>query len=439
MAERASVFNVGVWGLESTLGVQVASTKRLLATAVDPNPQVPTNPYRPTGFIQSTSAVQLKESTALAISGAISYPDLPYLLSSLLKTGVVSTPAGGTLARRWTFSPGSTAPDTFTSYSIEKGTAAAGAERITGCVVTDLSMNWTDRDAALTGNMMGQKTQEQITVTGGPTDIPAVPVDPKSVSVYVGSAFNTSNVQTVTLSVVGGAATGGTFTLTFENLTTAAIAFNANAAAVQTALVALTNLGGNVTVGGGPGPSSAYTVTFNGILAGVDATALTANGAALTGPGAPYANPTVTNTTPGGMTKLLRCLSCDFAISSRYVFPFTLNDADPSWSFAVQQGVEASRCTMVLEHDSVSAGYMTTLRARTTYYAKIIARGAAIETVGGIVFPYNLTVLFPFKFVDPSRQDTGGVYTSTFPLAPMYDPTFAGWLTVTVDTNYSTL
>jgi hypothetical protein len=406
---------------------------------IDPNPQVPTTPYRPQGFVAATTAVQQKESTELAVSGTMSYPDMAYLWSSLFKVGVVTTPAGATTARRWTFSPGSTAPDTFQSYTIEKGTAAAGAERITGCVVNDLSLRWTDRDAALTGNMMGQQTQEQITVTGSPTDIPAVPVDPKSVSIYVGTGFSTNNVQTVTLSVTGGAATGGTFTLTFENQTTTPLAFNASAATVQAALAALTNLGGNVTVAGGPAPSAAFTLTFSGVLAGVNATLVTANGAALTGPGAPYANPTVTNTTPGSMTKLLRCLSCDFAISARYLFPFTLNDADPSWSFAVQQGVEASRATVILEHDSVSAGYMANLRARTTLYAKIIARGAPIETVGGVVFPYALTLTYPFKFVDPSRQDTNGVYTSTFPMVPLYDPTFGGWLTTTVDTGFASL
>ena len=62
-----------------------------------------------------------------------------------------------------------------------------------------------------------------------------------------------------------GTPTGGTLTLTFENLTTAGIAYNAAAAAVDSALEALPNLlVGDVTVTGGPLPGSTVTVEFTG-------------------------------------------------------------------------------------------------------------------------------------------------------------------------------
>src|SRR3954451_6710120 len=70
--------------------------------------------------------------------------------------------------------------------------------------------------------------------------------------------------QTVTIT---GTPTGGTFTLTYAGATTAAIAFNAAAAAVTTALEALPNIGpGNVLVSGGPGPGTPYVVTFQNAL-----------------------------------------------------------------------------------------------------------------------------------------------------------------------------
>src|SRR4051794_40900539 len=60
-----------------------------------------------------------------------------------------------------------------------------------------------------------------------------------------------------------GTPTGGTSTLTYAGATTAAIAYNAAASAVQTALEALPNIGpGNVAVSGGPGPGTPYVVTF---------------------------------------------------------------------------------------------------------------------------------------------------------------------------------
>ena len=49
---------------------------------------------------------------------------------------------------------------------------------------------------------------------------------------------------------IAGTVTGGTYTLTFNGLTTAAIAYNANAATIQSAVNAVGGLNGNVTVSG---------------------------------------------------------------------------------------------------------------------------------------------------------------------------------------------
>lgn len=67
-------------------------------------------------------------------------------------------------------------------------------------------------------------------------------------------------VQSLTIS---GAPTGGSFTLTYSGQTTAAIAYNATAAAVESAIQALSNVGtGMARVSGGPGPSTAWTVVL---------------------------------------------------------------------------------------------------------------------------------------------------------------------------------
>jgi hypothetical protein len=93
-------------------------------------------------------------------------------------------------------------------------------------------------------------------------------------------------------------ATGGTFTLSVVDAlgtiqTTSALAYNAAAATVQAALVALSNVGtGNATVTGSAG--GPYTITFADALGGVT---LTASGASLTG-GSGTA--TVAQTAPGG-------------------------------------------------------------------------------------------------------------------------------------------
>lgn len=105
----------------------------------------------------------------------------------------------------------------------------------------------------------------------------------------------TNEVQTIT--VTGGPA-GGTYTLTYAGQTTAAIAYNATAAAVQAALRALSNIGASdVSCSGGPHPGTPIVCTFAGQLGGQDVQLLTAT-ASFTGGTSPAI--TVTTTTPGG-------------------------------------------------------------------------------------------------------------------------------------------
>lgn len=105
----------------------------------------------------------------------------------------------------------------------------------------------------------------------------------------------TNEVQTVTIT---GTPTGGTYTLTFSGQTTAPIAFNATAGAVQTALEGLSNIDvGDVATAGGPHPDTPITVTFQGQYAGTDVPQMTADSSGLTGGTSPTV--TVTTTTPG--------------------------------------------------------------------------------------------------------------------------------------------
>lgn len=109
---------------------------------------------------------------------------------------------------------------------------------------------------------------------------------------------NTDEVQTVTIT---GTPTGGSITLEYDGEQSAAIAFDATAAAVETALEALGNIGdGDVTVTGGPGPGTAWVVTFTGDLGGAPQPLLRAT-SALTGGTNPAV--TVAQTTQGAETE----------------------------------------------------------------------------------------------------------------------------------------
>ncbi len=78
--------------------------------------------------------------------------------------------------------------------------------------------------------------------------------------------------------------TGGTFTLTYDGQTTAGINHNASAGDVEDALELLSNIGaGQVAVTGGPGPDTAWIVSFTGTLGLTDVVLMTGDGALLTG------------------------------------------------------------------------------------------------------------------------------------------------------------
>lgn len=96
---------------------------------------------------------------------------------------------------------------------------------------------------------------------------------------------------------ITGSPTGGTFTITYSGQTTAAIAYNAAAIAVQSALEALSNIGvGDVACAGGPLPGTAVTITFKGALGRTNVSAITTTNS-FTGGTTP--NTAITTPTPG--------------------------------------------------------------------------------------------------------------------------------------------
>lgn len=108
-----------------------------------------------------------------------------------------------------------------------------------------------------------------------------------------------NEIQTLTIT---GTPTGGDFTITYAGQTTAAIAFDADAAAVQSALEALSNIGvGDVACTGGDLPGTAVVITFGGALANTDVALMTVDDAGLTGGSSPEA--TIVQTLAGGNRK----------------------------------------------------------------------------------------------------------------------------------------
>lgn len=168
---------------------------------------------------------------------------------------------------------------------------------------------------------------------GSISDLQVCSPDPDLLPFLIGgSTFTRADVDEVQVATITGAPTGGTFTLTYEGDTTAGIAFNAAAAAVQTALEALPDIDpGDVTVTGAAG--GPYTFTWLGTLGDVDQ--ITADGSGLTG----GVNPGVTMSTTTTGSEMT---SIGYAAPAVGVDPLPDGVSLELWSRAVQNGAYAA-------------------------------------------------------------------------------------------------
>ena len=520
---RATVFNTTILGVETTKGTANAPVRRLQATGFALKPNVPVEPFTPMGSKYATTAVRQKEFTDGEIEGVVAFNDLCYLLQSCLCQAVVTTPSGATNTRRWVWNPAVFGPDNNVSFTCQYG-SSAGAEQAVYLLVNGLTMRFTKEEASVSGDLLARVMTEAVTLTtgrnakytvtkgthtggtytltyaaqttaniafdataaavdaalealstigvgevsvtgpaGGPwiieftaglgsapqtltatftnltggaspaitslvtgvtlADVPELPVDPDLVSIYVGDAI-TNEVQTITVQ-----ATGGTLTLTYDGATTGNIAENATGATVQTALEGLSTLQvGDVGVTGAAG--GPWVVTFGGNLAGINVPAITFDDSLLTGITLPAV--AVVETTPGGLTKLTKALEFEWSIGNRFSGEMTLDAAEDSFTEHIERAPEHS-VNLVVEHDSIAAGYMTSMRNKTTKYLQLEAIGPVIETVSSQPFYYRLKMLFAFKFIDNDRGDQDDVYASTFVLQPIYNTTVGGVIKVTIE------
>lgn len=184
MPERSSLNQVVQLGVEATPGTPVAATKRLQSIGIEPTVEAAVDEFRPAGQKFRALTTLGKEWSTSGISGRGSFTELIYLLSSVMTTGIITTPVGGALARKWVFSPSSTADDTPKTFTIEHGSSVR-ADRFSYGLVTELSMGF-NRDAiSVGGSMLGKAIEDNVALTGGVTLVSLIPILPTQVTLYL--------------------------------------------------------------------------------------------------------------------------------------------------------------------------------------------------------------------------------------------------------------
>jgi hypothetical protein len=415
MAEVSVNSRVVQIGAETTPGTAVPALKRLRSLSITPSPQVEVELFRAAGSrFDSVQAVS-KEWMSAQISGKAVYDELPYLFASLLKKGAPTSLGGSPAAFRWLWKPSLTDEDDSQTYTVEVGSKVR-AQRFSYGFIPEGGLTISRAGVEVSGTMLGQAMVDDI-------------------------QMSTNEVQRVAIT---GSPTGGTFRLTFDGQTTAGIAYNANAAAVQAALEALPNITpGDVLCTGGTLPGTPVDVEFRGQYRQTNVPAMTADGTGLTGGSSPTV--TVTTVTAGvtpatidlvpvlakttdifvddtfagiGTTKLLRCLQYDLKVGNRRTVFWPLNSAAPSFGGDVE---DSASWTITLKHaaDAQGMALLGKLRAGTTFYVRCRATGGVISGTNA----YRLTIDAAVKVAKaPNPGEADKLYTYDWELVPVDDP-----------------
>lgn len=268
MADRIVGLQRSVVAPETTPGAGATPTTLLRASNLELAPRPEYVDITHYGQLVPGDRVLVYESSEGSLVGAPDYNEIGIWLSARCGRPVTTTVSAGVYRHEFTIDTRNKInPRTF---EMHKGSPDdAVSEGFQYCFLRAFGMSFTKKEVSMSGTGMGRRMTDRAQKIGGG-----------------GNA-----VQTLAIS---GAPTGGNFTLRFKGAPTTGLAHNVAAAAIQSALEALSTIGaGNVAVTG----SGPFTITFTGALAGKEQPLLEFTNA-LTGGTSP--TPTITGTTKGG-------------------------------------------------------------------------------------------------------------------------------------------
>lgn len=423
MAVRSSANELVSIGPETTPGVAVP-TKRTLANlniTATPDPNVYVS--RAKGRKAATSSTLISEMAKYSLDGDATYDELIYPLASIACVPTISTPGGATTTRQWDFRIDPSVPDTVQTYSFESGSTSRNTAG-TWLQLTEFGITTSRRDVMkLSGAAIGQYL-----------------LDDKIRTLVVTNA------------------TGGTFTITIGAGTTSAIAYNATASAIQTAIRAVA---GNLAVTAVGSLSTGVRIDFSPNYASVETPAASVT-SSLTGTGAtvtigrtnPAATQLDTHTiSPVSLDYYISTLSYsnlissgvhltmtfgfDWKISNRAAAYMPVNSGNGVGFGGVAEAPMTSEVKLMPEAGPEGATFWRSLRAGSRIWLRAVAVGG--ETESGFNFGYDHRCCIYVKQVSEPKDVDGTVmgYEITGEFA--YDPTWGNFSTWTLTNTITAL
>lgn len=406
MSERATIHQSQQVGVETTTGVAVPANRRFSSVAVNVNPSIEGEAFKPAGSKHATKTVLDKEQANVSVEGVPAYDEIAYLLAMVYGNHTVEDNGDGTYTHR--FSSRSRGADELLSLTVEQGDAATRAHRSAGVSLADLTFEWNrgGNTRSVSGSGFGKAIEDDIRMTGNAAYRVAITGDP----------------------------TTGTFTLTVAGEgTTDTIPLSADDIDIEAALAAVVG-DGNVTAVGDL--AAGVVVEFAGDLAQTDVT-LTATDtfddgeavaealaagvevAELDGPVIAAGHITVyadEDAEDIGTTPLGRVMALTLAHTGRQAPVWTLNRAHGSYATQVETDptLEAS---ITVAADAEGMALLEAARRQAKRYIRIEAVGPTIE---GTDVAHSVTVDLVARVSTVGEfSDEQGVYAIPFTLAPV--------------------
>lgn len=178
MAERIAQLELPQLGIEVTEGTSVVATKRLTSLSLDLGIMPTFSREEAMGYKAASLVDPVTEYSPITGSGNLTYTEIIYILSSLLKYQLPTNGGVSTTSKVWTFDPSSTAVETVKSYTIEQGQTARAAKaagvKFDACTITLDRM----QGCRVTCGGFGQLYTDGITMTAltSANEVPLVPV-----------------------------------------------------------------------------------------------------------------------------------------------------------------------------------------------------------------------------------------------------------------------
>jgi hypothetical protein len=178
MPDRALVQEIIELGVETTPGTAVASAIKLSGLQVDLGTSLELDRIAPMGNLWDTIAAPRQEWGVGSIAGFPTYPELAYVFSNVLGAAVVTTPSGGTLARRYSWAPSSNVPWTPRTWTIRRGQVGNTAESASYGLMSGVNMSFSRTAAPSIGGDLFSYALDYTASVGatGLTTLSVVPV-----------------------------------------------------------------------------------------------------------------------------------------------------------------------------------------------------------------------------------------------------------------------